>query len=275
MYLDGFPQPIRIKIARRLEFTAPNVVPSDGYDLDVVHASVSFIFAAGAMSYDPPSVAAPRAASPASDQPSLKDLINAMSSMTQSVHAALRQTSAGPSHPPPSRVPLLPAPGGAVSNPPRWDPSNAAPAPQGCVFCSAPEHYIRECPVIADYQRRGMVNRNENGKIVLPDGRFPPRTLPGKNMKERIDSFWESQNIRGKDTVSTNFLETDDDYIFALEASAFDNPPSEEPSADEQIQVLQAQIESLRNPKAAGGARKAKFDGVEITRKVGPPAEAR
>ena len=94
-------------------------------------------------------------------------------------------------------------------------------------------------------------------------------------MKERIDSFWESQNIRGKDMVLTNFLETDDDYIFALEASVFDNPPSEEPSADEQIQVLQAQIESLRNPKAAGGARKAKFDGVEITRKVGPPVEAR
>ena len=285
-YLEGFPPPIRFNIAGRLALTKQNIIPADGYLVDNVHEAASYVFAAGGADYKSPVIISPAlnataATAPTTDPTSLKDIISSMSSMvTQSISAALKQQQ---SHQPPSQIrqppPHLssyPAPGGASFNPPRWAPSNFDNAPQGCVFCSAPEHYIRECPVVADYHRRGIINKNDEGKIVLPDGRYCPRNIPGKNMKERIDRFWESQNISGKGpTVATHFLETEDNYIFSMETSVFeDEAPgaADEPSAQEQIQILQAQIDSLRDPKtsASGGNRRWKFDGVEVPKRTIP-----
>lgn len=159
------------------------------------------MFASGGTDYRPPVAVVAQSNSsgpglPGSDPTSMKDLLHAMSSMvSELVAAALRhqpspshqpppphqfppshqsvpQHQYPPSHPPPPRYPSYSAPGGAGYNPPRWAPSNFNTAPQGCVFCSAPEHYIRECPVVADYHRHGIITKNKVGKIVLPDGRY-------------------------------------------------------------------------------------------------------
>ena len=283
-YLEGFPPQIRDSIARRLEITKSSVIPVDGYAFDDIHETATFVFKAGGADYRAPGVtptpsAASSVASP-TDSTSIKDLIQAM---TQSFASALQQQQhhAPPSHPPPPRYPPpLPAPGGAPLNTPRWAPQPYANATsQGCVFCSAPEHYVRDCPVAAEYHKQGMLIKNEYGRIVLPDGRYPPRNIPGKNMKERIDRFWQEQDIQQNGpTVSTNFLETEDDFIFSINAALFDeNDASEEPedsSYDERIQVLQAQLNSLKDAKASGtGQKRVKFDGVELPKRtIGAPA---
>ena len=116
-----------------------------------------------------------------------------------------------------------PAPGGAYQGPPRWDrPKNPENYQQNCIFCSAHDHFLKECQVVAQYMNKGKVIRNDYGRVLLPDGRMPPRYISGKNIKERIDNYYESEGICNEggarcETVSTHFLKTSDEYIFSLE----------------------------------------------------------
>ena len=57
------------------------------------------------------------------------------------------------------------------------------------MFCSGCEHYVRECPVAAQYLQQGKIAKNDAGKLVLPDGRYVPRNVPGRNMQERVDKI--------------------------------------------------------------------------------------
>lgn len=74
-------------------------------------------------------------------------------------------------------------------------PSNrGAGFPAGeCGFCSAHDHFLRECPVAGDFMRDGKCFRNGDNKIVLPNGQFVPRAITGRNLAERIER-WLNQN---------------------------------------------------------------------------------
>ena len=52
-----------------------------------------------------------------------------------------------------------------------------APRPTGCRFCGTPGHFIRECPMVEEYQRSGKSIRNGAGQVTLPNGAFNP-TVP-------------------------------------------------------------------------------------------------
>ena len=47
LYLQGFPQPIRARVLRRLSDTRPDVLPDDGYEFSAVHNAAVFVFTAG------------------------------------------------------------------------------------------------------------------------------------------------------------------------------------------------------------------------------------
>ncbi|KAJ6578758.1 hypothetical protein DFH09DRAFT_1077681 [Mycena vulgaris] len=65
--------------------------------------------------------------------------------------------------------------------------------PGECGFCSSLTHFLRDCDVAAEYMHLGRCFRNHDHKIVLPNGQFFPRLIPGRNMAERIDK-WLSEN---------------------------------------------------------------------------------
>lgn len=176
-----------------------------------------------------------------------------------------------------------PAPGGAYQGPPRWDrPKNSDNYQQNCIFCSGHDHFLKECQDVAQYMKKGKVIRNDYGRVSLPDGRMPPRHIPGKNIKERIDNYYDSEGIRDeggsrRETVSAHFLETSDEYIFSLEVEPTTDdqqePSSQEDPLDE-LKSIYAKMEALEaQVRAVKGKGKEKFDGVEVpARKVGPPA---
>ncbi|KAJ7441711.1 hypothetical protein FB451DRAFT_1058078 [Mycena latifolia] len=66
--------------------------------------------------------------------------------------------------------------------------------PGECMFCSATGHFLRECPLAAEYMRAGKCFRNNDGKLVLPNGRFVPRGIVGQNLAERIDRYLSEGN---------------------------------------------------------------------------------
>ena len=61
---------------------------------------------------------------------------------------------------------------------------------RGCMFCSSPSHFITDCETLNEYISAGKCIRNENRKVVLPDGRFLPRSIQGDNLKIRFDIWW-------------------------------------------------------------------------------------
>ena len=232
LYLSGFPPSTRLALARRLEITCPNVIPSNGYDFADVHECATFVLIVGESSHHASTLVECDPRSLPSEQASLKELVQVMA---QSIASAIQSQPPTPSYAQSSTRPLLPA----------------------CAFCSAPDHYIRDCPIGFEYNRQGRIMYNEYGKVVLPDGRPPPRSWPGRNMQERIDYFWDSRNVRGDDNnlrgrASMHYLEVRNDCDGTMSTSTFGDhhtkyePPATSPDDQEKIRSLQAQIELLR-----------------------------
>ena len=58
-----------------------------------------------------------------------------------------------------------------------------------CHYCSEVGHQIAQCPRVEEDAQKGLCRRNAEGRIVLPSGAFPPRSLTGNNMRERIQEW--------------------------------------------------------------------------------------
>jgi hypothetical protein len=54
-------------------------------------------------------------------------------------------------------------------------------------------HFISECLTCQDYIAKGKCKKNADGKVVLPNGQFTPRNIPGRFIKEQIDE-WHHHN---------------------------------------------------------------------------------
>ena len=288
-YLRGFPDDLREEIAGRLKIKKVDVVPDDGYDFEDIQEAANFVFSAGGVKK--PVVKAEPGNAP------MSELVQAMSNLTRIFTASLQnqqhqppaQLPAPPRYPPqppalpryPQQPPPLPAPGAVFQqqNPSRWPQPNPDQYPQNCIFCSAPDHYMRNCPVATQYLQQGKVIRNAYGKLTLPDGSFPPRSIPGKNMRERVDNWYGAQGIQQElpqEPVSTNYLEGLDECVFSIDVTP--QPQTSNLACDatgsfDQVQTLQAQIDSLREAQVLAIRQEGKkqFDGVEIMRRVGPP----
>jgi hypothetical protein len=48
-----------------------------------------------------------------------------------------------------------------------------------CIFCSLQGHFISDCLVCQSYIMDGRCGKDSDGKIVLPNGQFTPRSIPG------------------------------------------------------------------------------------------------
>ena len=280
-YLEGFPPAIRERIKQRLDFKFPDNVEDDEYGFADIHAAATHVFSSR-VSNSSVSAASPVKAEPV-EQTSVDNLVQAL---TRVFNTSMNQP-APPPPPPPTRFPR-PAnaqftPGGVNQMPPRWNQPSANQYQQNCIFCSAQDHFVRSCPVANQYLQQAKVIRNDYGKLTFPDGSYPGRNLPGKNIRERVDSYWASQGItsENRETVAMNFLEGPEECVFALDIAPNHYPPapssstipSDSSDAFDEVQTIQAQIDSLREAQvlALQKGKKEKFDGVEIMRRTGPP----
>jgi hypothetical protein len=58
-----------------------------------------------------------------------------------------------------------------------------------CIFCGLPGHFIGECLTCQAYINEGKCKRNAEGKVVLLNGQYTPRNIPGCFIKEHIDEW--------------------------------------------------------------------------------------
>ncbi|KAL5532503.1 hypothetical protein ACEPAF_6073 [Sanghuangporus sanghuang] len=132
-----------------------------------------------------------------------------------------------------------------------------------CNFCGEAGHYIRSCTKVLEYIQAGKCVRSQDGRIVLPNGGLITRSLPGNNLKERIDSF----HAKAPATHTVGMVESVTPAYSHQAGPAYAYSHDEE-DQDEQENYDIERLEILINEakKKAAGGRRTKPDGVEIPR---------
>ncbi|RDX49629.1 hypothetical protein OH76DRAFT_1311403, partial [Lentinus brumalis] len=96
-----------------------------------------------------------------------------------------------PAHPVTSRHCPAPVPPPSVPSHPSPAADLATHVPDvthvsGCHYCGKPDCWIRDCPEAQHDVATGLCRRRLDGRLVLSDGRFVPRSLPGSCMRDRV-----------------------------------------------------------------------------------------
>ncbi|KAJ2912850.1 hypothetical protein MD484_g7577, partial [Candolleomyces efflorescens] len=115
-----------------------------------------------------------------------------------------------------------------------------------CAWCSDDGHYKKDCPLLADYVRRGLCRFDDAGMILLPNGdRVGRNTAPGRNLSQRVDNWYKTQrrtntpNADTSQTVSSNLVGIVDSHDIA------DMPESLETMMPAPVLVTSAKLEEV------------------------------
>ncbi|EED77528.1 predicted protein, partial [Postia placenta Mad-698-R] len=126
---------------------------------------------------------------------------------------------------------------------------------QTCHYCGNRGCRVGTCEFAEIDIRDGKCKRNTEGKIVLPNGSFCPRTIPGLTIRDRIYE-WHRRNPTAP-AAPTMLFEIDDRstmQTFTLNTSS-------------RIEALERELLQLRK-------RREVFDGVEILQRKKPTTPA-
>ncbi|EED77429.1 predicted protein [Postia placenta Mad-698-R] len=152
----------------------------------------------------------------------------------------------------------------ATSTPDLFDQSGSSPEPEDpipstsnltCHYCGNRGCRVGTCEFAEIDIRDGKCKRNTEGKIVLPNGSFCPRTIPGLTIRDRIYE-WHRRNPAAP-AAPTMLFEIDDRstmQTFTLNTSS-------------RIEALERELLQLRK-------RREVFDGVEILQRKKPTTTA-
>jgi len=237
VYLRIFDASILSSLQVRLQIQHPQHHPSLPYGIDDIFEAAKWVL----QGVTPPSMLAAVTSPPAAESTSnsmqppsseyiKKEQLSAMFSEFSKVIAdALKASTTKPS-------------GGG-----------SAPKNSACNGCGDPDHFINNCKKILEYIASGKCKRNAEGKVVLPNGYYIPRDIPGRWLIERIDE-WHKRNpgqvVTGTmlhEITSTATLVPTQAHILANRGE----PTSAkfEFSAEDRIAALEAEIYSLKAKK--------------------------
>ena len=115
-----------------------------------------------------------------------------------------------------------------------------------CNYCGGP-HYIQDCDKVGEDIQAGKCKKNQEEKIVLPNGFYVSRAVPGKWMHDRIFE-WHQQNPSREATAT---------LVHTMEPRLLCAPPSSSVTAtpvqttyqltsNDRIAVLEAELFNLR-----------------------------
>ena len=71
--------------------------------------------------------------------------------------------------------------------------SSVVPYSEACHYCGHQGHIMRQCAVVDEDINFNRCARNPEGRIVLPNGQFLPRTITGATMRDHIEE-WHKRN---------------------------------------------------------------------------------
>ena len=179
-FFGGFCSDFANRILQWLQHKQPNHLLIDPYDLDDIYKAATFVLMGTSytqtsttqptMHFVTPMHSRPTLTPPQTDTTTIKieALTVAIANLREMFKSAMDQ-------------------GGGR-------PRNAAPRPAGasrstCNFCRGAGHFIRECKVVAEYNRTGNCKRNHEHKVVHPSGAMVPHDVPRNWLHDHVDEW--------------------------------------------------------------------------------------
>ncbi|KAF7336287.1 hypothetical protein MVEN_02177000 [Mycena venus] len=251
------PASLSLEIRQRLQIKKPDIHPEDPYALtDLLEAAEFVIAGGGTTAALVASSASSSTALPASVEvkpdPGIAALVG---SVAELIKVLATQNSSNAS----------------VTN----STAPRKPRPDGCGYCSDPEHYINQCPLVLEDIKAGKCRRNSDNRVVLPSGAFVPRLIQGRDLRARIEE-WHRQNPGQLATAQ---------LLVGVTVDHFSSPSPSNTTArtfnlstEDRIQTLELEINALRTRAQAKRALEAQDDRDEpertIPRAAAQPARA-
>ena len=133
-------------------------------------------------------------------------------------------------------------------------PARSGPRREECDFCGEVGHFIRDSSQVAIAIAEGKVKRNFEGRVVLPNGIYVPRTIKGTWLRDRINK-WHRQNPNQLAVVEVATRNNAVGQQLMLEVNSGDSAVYRL-TADERIAALEQEIYNLRSKEV--------FDGVHM-----------
>ncbi|KAF8227111.1 hypothetical protein L208DRAFT_1298440, partial [Tricholoma matsutake] len=166
-FVRGFQPGLWARIARRLELKFPDHYPDDPYPLNDIHTAAKFVLA-GSISSDSTSLLSSHSSAPSAIPTTSTSLPQIKS---EDLTAILEKFTA---------ILITTLAGSKTTNTTR--PNSGFCLDQlktlVCIFCGLTGHFISDCLVCQSYINEGKCKKNTEGKIVLPNGQFTPRSIP-------------------------------------------------------------------------------------------------
>ena len=232
LFVEGITQPLWDQVQLRLQIKLTDHYPDDPYPMNDVYEAAKFVLHGTLASATAQATQQPSNATNVKVEdlaPLLKLLAQAMNRDGQSRGSTSGASSSSNS--------------GAAGNL-RNDGT--------CHYCGNANHRMANCEHVEEDIKNGLIARNAENKIVLANGTFVPRSLPGLTMRDRVYE-WHRRNKANNATTgkaSSMLLEV------AANAEEVASDPVVEANFNARIDQLEREIMELR--------RKRVFDGVEI-----------
>ncbi|EPS96448.1 hypothetical protein FOMPIDRAFT_1087531, partial [Fomitopsis schrenkii] len=130
-----------------------------------------------------------------------------------------------------------------------------------CHYCGDAGCRIPNCKHVEEDIKAGRIARNAEGRIILPNGSYIPRSLPGDTMRTRAYE-WHKRN---RDAAAAATQQASGMLLEVL-------PAIQEVSEDATVQVnYTARIDELEREVMELRRKRMQFDGVEIPVRRGRP----
>jgi gag-polyprotein putative aspartyl protease len=176
LFREAFSAEVLSKIDIKLLIDHPKHHPSEPYTLDQLHAATTFIFTGTSNKLS--------AANDSANVKKEQSDVSILAAQVGELAGFVRSFITAPAH---NRPPQ-----------PTQNTSYNSSFATGdlCHGCGKPGERLANCSVIADYIKRGLCKKNDEGRIVLTNGRFIGRDLQGNTLKEKIDDWHRIQGSR-------------------------------------------------------------------------------
>ena len=207
LFVKGIRDPLWSQVVQRLQLKFPDHFPRNPYPVNDVLEAAKFIL--HGTSTTP--VAAPQAPVTTTDTATPTSAIKAedLEPLLRLMTRAVRD--------------VAPSQGSA--------PRGSGPAPPTgfCHYCGDAGCQVRTCPHVEEDIKSNRIARNNEGKVVLPNGSFVPRSMPGLTMRDRVYEWHRRNPANPTGTVNQLFFasptysapDDDDDRIARLEQEIF------------------------------------------------------
>ncbi|CDO73702.1 hypothetical protein BN946_scf185015.g30 [Trametes cinnabarina] len=268
LFVRRIAPPLWEQISRRLQLKLPDHYPDDPYTLEQVYDAAKFVLHGTLSSASSSSQSANASSSglvkTEEIAPILRYLVQAIAEQPgnrgyggNGFAGPRYQPNAPP--PPPPRFPNAPYP-----------QQDARPANNNnnfCHYCGNINCRLRTCPFIEEDTRAGRCRRDVDGRVILPNRSYVPRSLPnfdGVTMRDRVFE-WNRRNANAMAPPDQQNApaagQPGNQAAQLFFAVAPETPPAVANfhlTTDERISQLERELFALR----AGGQR---FDGIEVS----------